>query len=114
VRQGKPVTRFDLGVLRERGGDVKVIARPSEEPVPPIKTSLTWPEGKTVRVKIERNDDDENPVARILLDDVPVVEGVKLPRGATGKFVVGFSVAGDAGQSALVAIDNVRIVRKTE
>jgi DNA-binding cell septation regulator SpoVG len=65
-------------------------------------------------VKIERNDNDENPLARILLDDTVVVEGVKLPRGATGKFVIGLSVSGDAGQSALVAVDNVRTVRKTD
>jgi len=115
TRQGRQITSFEVGILRERTGAVKLRYKDANDDASPnIELPVSWPEGATLHLRIERDDQDNAPMGRILVNGEVVRADLKFPRGASGQFTLGVSAASDTGRSASVAFDNVRIVRKRD
>jgi hypothetical protein len=115
--QGKMNVTFEVSITRERkrlDGTAPIVFRYRDrEETPPAKEiAFNWPADRPVRVRIERNDDDNNPRGRIWLDNEMVASDIKFPRGAPGSFLVGLSADAETARSCSLGFDNVRIVRK--
>lgn len=115
--QGRTVVTFEASITRERkkaDGTAPILYRyrDRDEAPAPKEVTIAWPVGKSVRVRIERDDDDNNPRGRILVDNEIVASGIRFPRGAAGSFLIGVSADAETARTCSFALDNVRIVRK--
>lgn len=136
VHKGRDV---DVGIYvsREqqgRQGDVKVHAsaellRKGESGVPQVRLvrkgelegeaqdlfAAEWPEGKPMRVRIDKVGDEASETSVTLwLDDVPVLEGVAVPSlgRSSQPLRFGVFVYGRSGRQAVVSVDDVNVVRR--
>ncbi len=112
LRQGQTTVTFEVAVVRERSGLVKLRYKLAEDAPPARELAIAWPEGRPVRVTIGRDDQESQPRGFLSVDGVVVATDLKFPRGAAGNFVLGISVASDSGRTASVSFDDVRIVTK--
>jgi tetratricopeptide (TPR) repeat protein len=73
-----------------------------------------WPTGQPMRVAIARRGSGSDTVIDLYVDDLPVLQGVPMPRlgASTQTLRFGLFVEGDTGRSCAVTIDDVRVVRR--
>jgi tetratricopeptide (TPR) repeat protein len=113
-------TQSKIGIARRRDGGLVVLvmdtatADENWEDVPAAGAAW-WPAGRTVRLRIERVGEGNLATGRLLIDGVPIREGIKLPRlsAASGAPVrVGVFVEGQTGLPGKVTLDNVDVIRR--
>ena len=115
-RRGALDVQNEVAVARHHDGTLqtRVLKRTEGEQEWTDVSVVTWETGQPTTLRIERHGESTKTTFRLLVDGVPVADGVRVPGiGATTEQLrFGIFVEGEPGRSANVRIDDVEFIYK--
>ena len=115
-RRGALDVQNEVAVARHHDGTLqtRVLKRTEGEQEWTDVSVVTWETGKPTILRVERHGVSTKTTFRLLVDGVPVADGLRVPGiGATTEQLrFGIFVEGEPGRSANVRIDDVEFIYK--
>ncbi|MEL6714860.1 MAG: tetratricopeptide repeat protein, partial [Planctomycetota bacterium] len=116
-RRGEVEVRAELAVCRNRDGEIEVrIQKKSTDGDAAFRavSGPEWPQGKAVRVSIERRGEDLDSRFTLLVDGEPVETDLQIDALFSSRQNLSFGafVEGEPGRVADLVVDDVRVVRR--